>query len=137
MSTEEAIRHDFAFAPAHRWAGLPFGVTPRTAWVEIGPAGLDVHYGLWRLSTPLANLAEATVTGGFRFLKTAGPPHLSFSDRGVSFTTNTRSALCLSFHEKVKGIDPTGIITHPGATLTVRDPQALLADVRRLVPTLR
>ena len=34
----------------------------------------------------------------------------------------------------MKAIDPTGLITHPGATVSVADPQALLADVRRLVP---
>lgn len=139
MSTESSdatIRHEFAFARAYRLAGLPFGITPRTTWVEIGPAGLRVRYGLWRLATPLDNLASATLTGGFGFLKTAGPPHLSFSDRGVSFTTNSRAALCVQFHEPVKGIDPTGRITHPGATLAVADPQALLADLRRLVPAL-
>lgn len=130
------IRHEFAFATAYRVAALPFGITPRTAWVEIGPAGLRVHYGLWRLATPLANLAGAELSGGFGFLKTAGPPHLSFADRGISFTTNGESALCLSFHESVKGIDPTGHITHPGATLSVRHPQALLDDVHRLVATL-
>lgn len=137
MSTEpshDAIRHPFAFATSYRIAGLVFGITPRTAWVEIGPAGLRVHYGLWRLATPLDNLAEVTITGGFGFLKTAGPPHLSFSDRGVSFTTNAQAALCVAFHQPVKGIEPTGMITHPGATLSVLDPQALLADVRRLVP---
>ena len=60
-------------------------------------------------------------------MKTAGPPHLSFSDRGVSFTTNGDRALCLRFHEPVPAIDPTATITHPGATLSVADPEALAA----------
>ncbi len=138
MSTEPGVpvRHEFAFATSYRLAGLAFGITPRTAWVEIGPAGLQVRYGLWRLETPLDNITGAVVTGGFGFIKTAGPPHLSFSDRGVSFTTNAQSALCVSFGRPVKGIDPTGLITHPGATLSVVDPQGLLADLRRLVPGL-
>lgn len=132
--SDKVVRHDFAFSTSYRWAGLAFGITPSTAWVEIGPSGLRVRYGLWRLATPLDNLADATLTGGFGFLKTAGPPHLSFADRGISFTTNAQAALCVSFHEPVKGIEPTGRIAHPGATLSVRDPQALLDDVRRLVP---
>ncbi len=132
----ESVRHHFAFATAYRWAGLPFGITPSTAWVEVGPAGLEVRYGLWRLRTPLANITGATITGDFGFLKTAGPPHLSFSDRGVSFTTNAREALCVQFREPVKGIDPTGRITHPGATMSVVDPSALLDDLRGLVPDL-
>jgi hypothetical protein len=67
------------------------------------------------------------VTGGFAWIKTAGPPHLSFSDRGVSFTTNGDRALCLSFHEPVPAIDPTATITHPGATLAVAEPERLAA----------
>lgn len=129
------VRHAFEFAPAYRVAALPFGITPRTAWVQVGPAGLEVRYGLWRLRTPLTNVAGTTLTGDFGFVKTAGPPHLSFSDRGVSFTTNARAALCVQFHEPVKGIDPTGRITHPGATLSVRDPEALRADLARLGAT--
>jgi len=132
----DAERYPFAFDTGHRLAGAAFGITPRTSHVELGPAGLRVRYGPWRLTTTLDNIAGATLTGGFGFLKTAGPPHLSFTDRGVSFTTNTRSAVCVSFRAPVKGIEPTGRITHPGATLTVSDPQALLDDVRRLVPAL-
>ena len=50
-------------------------------------------------------------------MRTAGPPHLSLSDRGVSITTNGDRALCLSFHEPVPAIDPTATIAHPGATI--------------------
>ena len=116
---------DFAFAPSYVAAGRPFGITPRTTTVEVGPAWLYVRYGPWRLVTPRANLASAEVTGDFAWVKTAGPPHLSFSDRGISFTTNGDRALCLDFHEPVPAIDPTGTITHPGATLSVADPEGL------------
>ena len=54
-----------------------------TAWAELGPTGLRVRFGLWRLHTPLANISGAERTGGFAYLKTAGPPHLSFADRGT------------------------------------------------------
>lgn len=118
----------FAFAPAYRVAGLPFGITPWTASVCVTDEHeLRVRYGLWSLRTPLSNIADAQLTGGFAFLKTAGPPHLSFSDRGVSFTTNGDRALCLSFHTPVPAIDPTKRIKHPGATLSVADPEGLAA----------
>ena len=103
----------------------PFGITPRSTTVEVGPAWLFVRFGPWRLLTPRSNIASAEVTGGFSWAKTAGPPHLSLSDRGVSFTTNGDRALCLSFHEPVPAIDPTATITHPGATLSVADPEGL------------
>lgn len=118
---------DFAFARSYALAARPFGITPRSTSVELGARWLYVRFGPWRLLTPRSNIASAQVTGGFSFAKTAGPPHLSFTDRGVSFTTNGDRALCLRFHEPVPGIDPTATITHPGATLSVADPDALAA----------
>ncbi len=124
--THEPVREfDFAFAPSYAVAGLAFGITPRTTTVEVGPSWLYVRYGPWRLVTPRSNIASAEVTGDFAWLKTAGPARLSFSDRGVSFTSNGERALCLDFHEPVPAIDPTATITHPGATFSVADPQGL------------
>jgi len=122
---EQVLAFGFAFAPSYALAARAFGITPRTTTVEVGPSWLYVRYGPWRLLTPRSNIASAEVTGGFSWVKTAGPPHLSFSDRGVSFTTNGDRALCLSFREPVPAIDPTSTISHPGATLSVDDPEAL------------
>lgn len=122
-------RHHFAFTRAYRIAGLPFRVTPTTAWVEVGDTDLVVRFGPWSLRTPLANVAGTTETGGYAFLKTAGPPHLSLADRGISFATNPHRGLCVSFHRPVRGIEPTGRLLHPGATLTVADPDALAAEL--------
>ena len=116
-----AQRFDFAWEPRYRAAGLAFGVTPRTAWVEVSDTELRVRYGWWRLRSPLSNISGVEVSGSFAFVKTAGPPHLSFSDRGISFATNSRAGLCVSFIEPVPGIDPTKRIVHPGATITVAD----------------
>ena len=118
-------RFPFAFAPSYRLPARALGITPRTAWVEVEDSELRVHFGLWRLRTPLGNITSTELTGGFGYLKTVGPPHLSFSDRGVTFATNGDRALCVSFTEPVAGIDPTRRILHPGATLTVADPEAL------------
>jgi hypothetical protein len=121
-------RFDFEFSPAYRVAGLPFGVTPRTAFVEVGdgPSGeLRVRFGPWSLRTPLSNVASVQRTGPFSFPKTAGPAHLSFADRGVTFATNGEAGACVLFHEPVKVLDPTGRLRHPGATMTVRDVEGL------------
>lgn len=122
-------RFPFGFAASYRLPALLFGITPTTAWVEVVDEQLKVRYGPWSLSTPLANVIGSEITGGFSFLKTAGPPHLSFSDRGVSFATNGDRALCVQFQQPVKGIDPTGRILHPGATMTVTDVDGLRALV--------
>ncbi len=120
-------RFDFRFAPAYRVAALPFGITPWTSYVEVDDDGLLVRYGPWSLRTTRANVASTERSGPYTFLKTAGPPHLSFSDRGVSFATNGEAGVCVQFHTPVPGIDPTKRIKHPGATLTVRDLDGLLA----------
>lgn len=122
--------HHFAFAPDYRLPALLFGITPMTAWVEIGERDLRVRYGAWRLITPLANISAVSVSGGYTRVKTMGPPRLSLTDRGVSFTTNSDRGVCVQFREPVKGIDPTGIIKHPGATMTVEDPDGFAAEVR-------
>lgn len=118
-------RFEFAFAAAYRLPALLFGIGPRTAHVTVTDDELRVRFGPWRLVTPRANIATTEITGDFGWLKTAGPPHLSFSDRGVTFATNGERALCVQFLEPVAGIDPTGTIKHPGATLTVADPESL------------
>ncbi len=120
-------RFPFRFDPAYRLAGLPFTVTPERAWVEVGDGRLRARFGLWSLDTPLANVTEASVTEDYAFLKTAGPAHLSLSDHGVTFATNGERGVCVRFHEPVTAIDPTGHVTHPGATFTVEDCAGLLA----------
>ena len=120
-------RFPFTFTRAYRLAALPFGITPRSAYVEVAGDELRVRYGPWSLRTPRSNVSSTELTGGFTFLKTAGPPHLSFADRGVTFASNGDRALCVQFHEPVPAIDPTKRIVHPGATLTVADPEGLRA----------
>ena len=118
---ETASRFEFAWERRYRIAALAFGITPSTAWVEVDSSHLYVRYGVWKLQSALTNITGVERSGSYGFVKTAGPPHLSFSDRGVSFTTNSHEGLCVSFRNPVSGIDPTGLIKHPGATITVAD----------------
>lgn len=124
-TTSAVQRFEFAWEPRYQRAGLVFGVTPRRAWVEVTEDELRVRYGWWSLRSPLGNVTGLDVSGGYSFVKTAGPPHLSFSDRGISFATNSHEGVCVSFRDPVPGIDPTGTIKHPGATLTVADVDGL------------
>lgn len=119
-------RFPFRFATAYRLPALVFGITPKTAWVDLSDGDLRVRYGPWSLRTSRDNIAGVQRTGDFAFVKTAGPPHLSFADRGISCATNGDDAVCMTFREPVAGIDPTGRIRHPGATVTVADVPALL-----------
>lgn len=87
-------RFPFRFSPSYRLPALLFGVTPATAWVEVDDVELRARFGPWSLRTPRANVASAQETGGFRFVKTAGPAHLSLADRGVTFASNSDRGGC-------------------------------------------
>lgn len=121
------LRFPFRFAPSYRGPALLFGITPATARVEVGDGELRARFGPWSLRTPLANISSVQRSGCFGYLKTAGPAHLSFTDHGVTFATNGDDAVCVTFHEPVRVLDPTGRLRHPGATFTVADPPGLLA----------
>ena len=127
VETVTTQRFPFAFATAHRVAALPFGVLPSTTWVEVDETRLRARFGFWTLDTPRANVKDVTTTGGYSFIRTAGPAHLSLADHGVTFATNGDRGVCVCFHEPVEVLDPTGHLTHPGATFTVADPDALVA----------
>ena len=134
-------RFPFAFEPRVVPFSALFGVTPRTAWVELDDDDLTVRFGLWQLVTPRRNILDGEITGPYSFAKVAGPAHLSFAvdqerrplrdvsfaDRGVTFATTTERGVCFRLREPVPGIAPFGRLPHPGVTVTVSDPEGLLA----------
>ena len=71
-----------------------------------------------------------SLTGPYRFVKTAGPARLGITDRGLTFATNSRAGVCLEFAEPITGIDPLGKIKHPNFTLTPSDCAGLAAALR-------
>ena len=118
---------DFSFDLLHRAFGLPLGITPRTAQVEVDGDRLVARFGLWHVSTPLTNVEGTETSGPYSPFKTVGPAHLSVADRGLTFATNSRRGLCIRFREPVPGIEPTGRLRHPGLTVTVADVEGLAA----------
>jgi hypothetical protein len=119
----------FAFEPRLRPLALVVGVTPDSARVEVGDRDLTVRFGRWTLRTPLANVAGTENTGPYAWWKVAGPAHLSLGDGGITFATTTAGGVCISFHEPVPAIMPGSVIRHPGATVTVEDPDGLVAAI--------
>jgi len=121
---------DFAFDPAHQAASLPFGVTPATSFIRVDETDLWVRFGLWSVRTSLANVIGYECSGPYSFAKTAGPARLSFADKGLTFATNHRAGVCLSFAEPIRGIDPLGLIRHPGLTVTPADRDGFVAALQ-------
>lgn len=117
----------FAFEGRYRRPARLFGITVATATVTVDGVSLTARFGPWRVSTPLSNIARATVTGPYRWYTTAGPARLTPSDRGLTFATNSHHGVQLDFHEPVAGIEPTARLRHPNLTVTVTDYRGLVA----------
>lgn len=119
----------FAVDPRYRALLAPAGVwSADDAFVELDDDRLLVRFGHWSVSTPARNLAGAQVTGPFVAAKALGP-RLSLADGGITFGTSTASGVCIRFHQPVPGIEPLGVLRHPGMTVTVDDPESLAAAV--------
>lgn len=128
-----AHQFGFAFDPSYRVAALAFGISPRTAVVVVdaGQRTLVARFGPWQVCTALDNITGTQLSGPFQRIKTIGPARLSISDRGLTFATNPRHGLCLSFADPVPGLEPTGRLRHPNLTVTVADPDGLAVALRR------
>jgi hypothetical protein len=122
-------RFRFAFDLRLLPAATAFGVTPATAHVDVDDRQLHIRFGPWSLRTPLDNVESATLTGPYSWWKVAGPAHISLADRGVTFATSTERGVCICFHEPVPAAIPRGLLKHPAATVTVADPEDLVADL--------
>ena len=99
--------------------------------MQIDEEHLLANYGPWRLRTPLANISRVTVTGPYRFYRTAGPARLGITDGGLTFASNGDRGVLLSFRERVPAIDPLRLIHHPELTVTVADVRGLLSALGR------
>jgi hypothetical protein len=102
-------------------------VSATRSYVEVSDDAVTVRYGPWTMETPRSNVAEVSESGPYRWWKVIGPPRLSFADRGITFATNSERGVCIRFFDPVAGIEPTGRVLHPGMTVTVADPDGLLA----------
>ncbi len=129
-ATDSTKRFDFTWDPAYRRAARVFGIAPHNAWVDLDGETLDAHFGPWRLQVPRSNLVGVSVTGPYRFFKTAGPARLGITDAGLTFATNGERGVLLSFHEKVRASGPTRMLRHPELTVTVADAEGLAAALR-------
>jgi hypothetical protein len=131
-------RFGFAFSPAYRRAARPFGITPANAWVDVDDQSLYAHFGLWGLSTSLANISDVDVTGPYALWKTAGPARLAITDRGLTFATNGDRGVLISFRTPVRGRGPMVALRHPELTVTVADVEGLaklLGEARAVLAT--
>lgn len=117
----------FRFLHDPRFAALlaAAGITPSTCWVDVGQQLLEVRFGPLALHTPRCNVVGVEVSGPYRWYRVIGP-HLSLADHGVTFGTAAHGGACVRFHEPVPVLLGRQV-PHPGATMTVADPDGLAA----------
>lgn len=132
VSTHTPARppHDrFAFRFAGKVGSLSqvFVGKAERAYVDVVDGVMTARFGPWRITTPVSNIAGVSLTGPYRWWKVAGPPHVSLRDRGLTFATNAERGVCIRFFDPVPGIEPTGHLRHPGLTVTVAEPEQLMA----------
>lgn len=133
MADDIEISYPFRFDPWFALAARPLGVTPHTSQVVVDADGLDIRFGPWRITTPIANLFGATVTGPYAWPKVIGPPHLSFADFGITFATNSEAGVCIHLVDPVRGSTPLSYPRHGSITVTVEDSESLAAAIEAII----
>lgn len=126
----DAEQFEMAFDPRFRLPLAALGVTPATAHVTVAAGRLVACFGPWVCRTTPANVRAVRVTGPYRWHPAIGP-RLSLADHGLTSGSTAARGICPLFAEPVRGVDPLGLIRHPGLTLTAADPDRLAAAVRR------
>jgi hypothetical protein len=121
-----AARLPFEFAPRYRGLLRLLGITEETAWVDVSGGVLRARFGPWGMETHRNNVRSVSVAGPYRPHRVIGP-HLSFADHGATFGTTPEKGVCVAFHVPVRGRGPLRLVRMPNLTVTVRDPDALVA----------
>jgi hypothetical protein len=124
-------RFVFEFDPRFRRILRPLGVTEETAEVVLTDQMFVARFGRLGTRTPLENVADASIISGFRWYKVIGA-RLSLADRGVTFGTTTRAGVCVRFHRPVAALLGDKV-RHPGLTVTVADPEGLVAALQHRI----
>jgi hypothetical protein len=133
---EEVEQFTFEFDPRYKPLLALLGVTPGTATVTLDDERIVARFGPWSCETPVANVREVCTTGPYRGYRAIGARG-SMVDRGLTFGSSIAGGVCMLFREPVRGLDPFGLMHHPGLTVTVADREGFATSLRRragLVP---
>ncbi|HEX6340155.1 hypothetical protein [Umezawaea sp.] len=120
------MRFEFAFEQVPERVLHLAGITRRNSAVLVDDEWFTAHFGRWTVRTPLTNVVSASTGGPYRWWKAVGV-RVSMGDRGLTFGSSTRSGVCVAFREPVRGLEPWGLVRHPGLTVTVARPDDLVA----------
>ncbi len=128
-SEADVARFDFKFAGLYLPMLAAVGVTPATAHVVLTDDRMVARFGPWLCTSPYPNIVDVCETGPYTAVKAIGA-RLSMTDRGLTFGTTTEGGVCITFETPVRGLDPLGVLRHPGLTVTVDDRAGLMTMLR-------
>ncbi|QKW40659.1 hypothetical protein HUT06_25600 [Actinomadura sp. NAK00032] len=112
------------------------GIRPDTSHLMLDSSRLEIRFGPWTVRTTLDNVAGTEITGPYSAWKVIGA-RMSMVDRGLTFGTSTEQGVCIRFHQPVRGLEPTGLLRHPGLTLTVADPSTVARRLQEVAAAAR
>ena len=102
---------------------LPFLLRPARDGVTLTDEdGLVATFGIFKIATPLSNIAGAHITRNYRWWTACGV-RMSRADDGLTFGTNHDGGVCIHFAEKVPS--PLRRSGHSALTVTVADLEGL------------
>lgn len=119
----------FPYAVDRRWAPLftLLGVKD-TDGVLVSDGMMRATFGRVSVETPMDNIDHTEVTGPHRWYTAVGL-RLSFSDDSITFGTNHRRGLSISFVERVPKV--IGVRDHSALWVSVADPDGLATALER------
>lgn len=106
-----------------RFLLLLFGVRADNAYVDLGDAELDAHFGFFRVRTPTRNLASWRIEGPWLWVTAIGV-RTSVRHHDVTFGGTNRGGVRVDFREPVQGL---GRLRIPALYLTVEDLEGFAA----------
>jgi hypothetical protein len=118
-------RFAFRFHGLWQLGVLPFGVTPRRAYVDLDDAGVHARFGPWRMDVPLTNIARWAIRGPYRWWRAVGVRQ-TLGVWDVSFGSSAKDGVYLEFVRPERW----AVGRHPALTVTVADPEAFTAALR-------
>jgi hypothetical protein len=127
---DEVEQFLFEFEPRYRAVLALLGVTSGTATVTLDDERVVARFGPWSCETPVSNVREVCITGPYRGYRAIGARG-SFADRGLTFGSTTAGGVCMLLREPIRGLEPFGLMHHPGLTVTVADRKQFASSLRR------
>ncbi|MDX1619712.1 MAG: hypothetical protein R3320_01890 [Nitriliruptorales bacterium] len=120
-------RFQFAFDARFRGFLRLAGIHPNNSEVVVGDGEFRARFGPMSARTPISNITETSITGDYRWWKAIGI-RASLKDGGATFGSNTDRGVCVRFDDPVPILFGS-LRPHPGLTVTVDDPEGLVAAI--------